>query len=77
MYIHAYQSYVWNAVVSHRIRVHGAEKPAVGDIVFDTGPAKVDEVDDDATMEDVDAVLGDSESIVEKGMRISLTATTP
>ena len=37
MYIHAYQSYVWNAIVSERIRTYGCDRPIVGDLVFETG----------------------------------------
>lgn len=39
MYIHAYQSYVWNAIVSERIRVHGADKAIPGDLIFEEEPA--------------------------------------
>ncbi|KIK68015.1 hypothetical protein GYMLUDRAFT_804143 [Collybiopsis luxurians FD-317 M1] len=43
MYVHAYQSYVWNAIVSERVKMHGAEKPVVGDLVFEIDPgAKVE-----------------------------------
>lgn len=35
MYIHAYQSYVWNAIVSERIKRYGHEAPVLGDIVYD------------------------------------------
>jgi tRNA pseudouridine13 synthase len=35
MYVHAYQSYIWNLVVSERIKL-SSDKPMVGDLVFDT-----------------------------------------
>jgi tRNA(Glu) U13 pseudouridine synthase TruD len=35
MYIHSYQSYIWNAIVSQRVRTYGASKPVVGDLVFE------------------------------------------
>lgn len=33
MYVHAYQSYIWNLVVSERIKL-SANEPMVGDLVF-------------------------------------------
>lgn len=33
MYVHSYQSYAWNCVVSRRIREFGI-KPVVGDLVI-------------------------------------------
>ena len=35
MYVHAYQSYVWNAIVSERIKRYGHDVPIVGDIVYE------------------------------------------
>lgn len=34
MYVHAYQSYVWNRLVSERLARFGSEHPVEGDIVF-------------------------------------------
>lgn len=45
MYIHAYQSYVWNAIVSERIRTYGADKPIVGDLVLESGSGNAGEAD--------------------------------
>lgn len=53
MYVHAYQSYVWNAVVSERIRTYGVDKPIPGDLVFDNPPAEVEmEADGEPEKED-------------------------
>lgn len=40
MYIHAYQSYVWNAIVSARVREFGLDKPVIGDLVFEKNEPK-------------------------------------
>lgn len=60
MYVHAYQSYIWNAVVSERIRLHGAEKPIPGDIVFEKDAMKEsdeNEIDEAGTDDEGDFVF--------------------
>lgn len=59
MYVHAYQSYVWNAIVSERIRMHGADKPAVGDLVFDEASSAKTEGGEDDSEVALEAVEGD------------------
>lgn len=70
MYIHAYQSYVWNAVASRRIEIHGL-KVVAGDLVIDNSAkeqqtTELDDFDEDLskiefvrakalTQEDVDS----------------------
>jgi tRNA pseudouridine13 synthase len=33
MYVHAYQSYIWNTVVTHRVKKHGLQV-VCGDLVI-------------------------------------------
>ena len=59
MYIHAYQSYVWNAIVSERIRIHGADKPVAGDLVFDEPSSAKAETAEDVAEVALEAAEGD------------------
>ena len=64
MYVHAYQSYVWNAIVSERICAHGSDKPIVGDLVFDTADQDMEDVGNNAEEEETPDA-GDKEEIAD------------
>lgn len=60
MYIHAYQSFVWNHIVSRRIKQFGTEV-VVGDLVYDKQNCK-ETINDETT----DYPLNDNEDIKDK-----------
>lgn len=60
MYVHAYQSYVWNAIVSERIRNHGPDKPIVGDLVFDADTKPKGTEDVEMVVEGTDEISEDA-----------------
>jgi tRNA pseudouridine13 synthase len=74
MYVHAYQSYVWNAIVSERIRLYGADKPVVGDLVFDTDDKSQGVADDNA---EVVAESPEDELLAEDKDRDGVKLSTP
>jgi tRNA pseudouridine13 synthase len=74
MYIHAYQSYVWNAIVSERIRTYGCDRPIVGDLVFEATKAAADmDVDVENETSDIDDGL---EDLSDYSLTISLPGIT-
>ncbi|CAG8543921.1 17403_t:CDS:10, partial [Dentiscutata heterogama] len=54
MYVHAYQSYVWNKMVSERLRIFGCERPAIGDLVILDEELEDDIVDSDVIINSED-----------------------
>jgi tRNA pseudouridine13 synthase len=63
MYVHAYQSYVWNAIVSERIRILGPDKAVPGDLVFDSKPAAKGSADNEMEVDNA----GDEEQATTEG----------
>lgn len=53
MYIHAYQSRLWNVVASERIGRYGCDKPVIGDLVLASSATNGDV----ETIEEVDEAI--------------------
>jgi len=60
MYVHAYQSYVWNAVTSERIKLYGL-KVMPGDLVIDTPESHKEEEEEE--LDDFDEDLNTQEFV--------------
>ncbi|WVQ93983.1 hypothetical protein IAU59_001061 [Kwoniella sp. CBS 9459] len=71
MYVHAYQSYIWNLVVSERIKMSATE-PLVGDLVFVDKNAKAD-----GDVQDLDAIPAHMKDKHGKPVRKWTTTSSP
>ncbi|KAM0752966.1 tRNA pseudouridine synthase D [Meredithblackwellia eburnea MCA 4105] len=56
MYVHAYQSYVWNQVVSARVATFGSHGPVEGDLVYEDGENPIEEDEGEGSGEAVEEV---------------------
>ncbi|GAA6025772.1 hypothetical protein JCM11491_001986 [Sporobolomyces phaffii] len=68
MYVHAWQSYIWNRLVSERVRLFGATAPVEGDLVYVGQGEQPGSVDDDAASAAVqdEAVVDDKSTDSDK-----------
>lgn len=63
MYVHAYQSYIWNSIVSERIRMHGCDAPVVGDLVIKDEDLTAD-IDSEDLVDDNFTVNSDDKKVI-------------
>ncbi|XP_020086834.1 multisubstrate pseudouridine synthase 7 isoform X3 [Ananas comosus] len=68
MYVHSYQSYLWNHAVSMRVQKYGVSQVALGDLVYckDSSPVDMVKVDSSETEDD----LNDGSLLEESGEEI-------
>jgi tRNA pseudouridine13 synthase len=65
MFVHGWQSYIWNTVLSERVRLFGCDKPVVGDLVYSAaeGSGEGDEEEEILDEEDDGTTAVDPESL--------------
>ncbi|WVF66366.1 hypothetical protein IAT40_001106 [Kwoniella sp. CBS 6097] len=71
MYVHAYQSYIWNLVVSERVKMSATE-PLVGDLVFVDKNSRAD-----GDVQDLDAIPAHMKDKHGKPVRKWTTTSSP
>ncbi|KAA1067621.1 hypothetical protein PGT21_011657 [Puccinia graminis f. sp. tritici] len=54
MYIHAYQSYIWNTILSRRVELYGCDKPVIGDLVLLDSGKTHELIEDEEAFETID-----------------------
>lgn len=76
MYVHAYQSYVWNCIVSERIKSFG-RAPVAGDLVYDDEDPQTskdeDKEDADEVVELVESTEGDDKTVTQEAANEGLS----
>lgn len=80
MYVHAYQSYVWNCIVSERIKSFG-RAPVVGDLVYDDEDPQASKDEDKEDVEEVAELVepgeGEEKAITQEVVAEGLSIYAP
>uniref|UniRef100_A0A1B6CNJ3 TRUD domain-containing protein n=1 Tax=Clastoptera arizonana TaxID=38151 RepID=A0A1B6CNJ3_9HEMI len=69
MYSHAFQSLVWNKIVSRRVKEFGLV-PLAGDLVYETNTCNIDNLDLEETMNSCEEDEKSKEHLANKGLKV-------